>query len=44
MNIIIVDDEKMAIDVLRIMLKRLTQFQVDIQGAFTNAADALRFL
>ncbi len=44
MNIIIVDDEKMAIDVLSIMLKRLTQFQVDIKGAFTNAADALRFL
>lgn len=44
MNIIIVDDEKMAIDVLRIMLKRLTQFQLEIKGAFTNAADALRFL
>ncbi|MGV2963053.1 response regulator [Paenibacillus sp. AGC30] len=44
MNIIIVDDEKMAIDVLSIMIKRLTQFQVTIKGAFTNAVDALRFL
>lgn len=44
MNIIIVDDEKMAIDVLTIMLKRLTQFKIDIKGAFTNAADALHFL
>ncbi|MHA7578926.1 response regulator [Paenibacillus vandeheii] len=44
MNIIIVDDEKMAIDVLSIMIKRLTQFQVSIKGAFTNAVDALLFL
>ncbi|KOS63958.1 response regulator [Lysinibacillus sp. FJAT-14222] len=44
MNIIIVDDEKMAIDVLRIKLTRLTQFQITIKGAFTNAADALAFL
>ena len=44
MNIIIVDDEKMAIDVLSMMLKRLTQFQISIKGAFTNAADALIFL
>ncbi|NYV65716.1 response regulator [Bacillus sp. Gen3] len=44
MNIIIVDDEKMAIDVLSIILKRLTQFKVSIKGAFTNAVDALHFL
>ncbi|MGY4795581.1 response regulator [Lysinibacillus fusiformis] len=44
MKIIIVDDEIMAIDVLSIMLKRLTQFQIDIKGAFTNAVDAFLFL
>ncbi len=44
MNIIIIDDEKMAIDVLSIMLNRLTQFQTAIKGAFTNVADALTLL
>lgn len=44
MNIIIIDDEKMAIDVLSMMLKRLTEFQISVKGAFTNAADALIFL
>ncbi|MFJ7734594.1 response regulator [Lysinibacillus sp. NPDC097231] len=44
MNIIIIDDEKMAIDVLRFKLNRLTQFQISIKGTFTNANDALIFL
>lgn len=44
MNIIIIDDEKMAIDVLSIMLNRLTQFQISIKGAFTNAVDALAYI
>lgn len=44
MNIIIIDDEKMAIDVLRFKLNRLTQFQISIKGTFTNADDALIFL
>lgn len=44
MNVIILEDERMAIDVLSIMLSRLTQFQISIKGAFTNAVDALIFL
>jgi len=44
MNIIIIDDEKMAIEVLRFKLIRLTQFQISIRGTFTNANDALQFL
>lgn len=40
MNIVIIDDEKMAIDVLSIMLKSLTQFSVCIKGVYTNARDA----
>lgn len=44
MNIIIIDDERMAIDVLRFKLNRLTQFQISIKGTFTNATDALQFL
>ncbi|WP_339259639.1 response regulator [Lysinibacillus sp. FSL K6-3209] len=44
MNIIIIDDEKMGIDVLSIMLGRLMQFQISIKGAFTTMADALILL
>ncbi|WP_059049236.1 response regulator [Paenibacillus senegalimassiliensis] len=44
MNIIIVDDEKLAIDVLSMLLKRQVQFDIHIKGAFTNATDALLFL
>ncbi len=44
MNIIIIDDEKMAVDVLSIMLNRITQFQISIKGAFTNIVDALVYL
>lgn len=44
MNIIIVDDEKMAIDVLSIMIRKLFPLQVGIKGTFTNAADALCYL
>lgn len=40
MNIVIIDDEKLAIDVLSIMIKKLTQFSVEIKGTFTNAVDA----
>ena len=40
MNIVIIDDEKLAIEVLSIMLKKLTQFSICIKGAFTNAVDA----
>ncbi|MFJ7951160.1 response regulator [Lysinibacillus sp. NPDC096418] len=40
MNIVIIDDEKMAIDVLGIMLKKLTQFPLCIKGTYTNAKDA----
>ena len=31
MNIMIVDDEKLAIDVLSIMVKQLAQFQINIK-------------
>lgn len=41
MKVVIIDDEKLAIDVLIIMLKRLSQFSIEIQGTFTNAMDAL---
>ncbi|WP_107950324.1 response regulator [Lysinibacillus parviboronicapiens] len=44
MNIIIIDDEKMAIEVLRFKLNRLTQFQISIRETFTNVNDALKFL
>lgn len=44
MNIIIIDDEKMAIDVLRIMLKKQTQFSICIKGTYTNAIDAFALL
>ncbi|MFJ5792681.1 response regulator [Lysinibacillus sp. NPDC093197] len=40
MNIVIIDDEKMAIDVLRIMLEKLTQFTFCIKGTYTNVRDA----
>ncbi|WP_107842091.1 response regulator [Metasolibacillus meyeri] len=40
MNIIIIDDEKMAIDVLQIMLKRITSLPITIKGTFTNVGDA----
>lgn len=44
MNIMIVDDEKLAIDVLSIMVKQLAQFQINIKGTFTNPTEALQFL
>lgn len=44
MNIVIIDDEKLAIDVLSIMLKKLTQFSICMKGAFTNAVDAFALL
>ncbi|WP_320940479.1 response regulator [Lysinibacillus capsici] len=44
MNIMIVDDEKLAIDVLTIMVKQLAQFQINIKGTFTNSTEALQFL
>lgn len=44
MNIMIVDDEKLAIDILTIMVKQLTQFQINIKGTFTNSTEALHFL
>lgn len=44
MKIIIIDDEEMAIDVLRIMLNSLTQFEISIEGTFTNVVDALNLL
>ncbi|MFJ7738176.1 response regulator [Lysinibacillus sp. NPDC097287] len=44
MNIVIIDDEKMAVDVLSIMLKKLMQFSVCIKGTYTNAMDAFALL
>ncbi|PAQ16399.1 response regulator receiver protein [Bacillaceae bacterium SAOS 7] len=44
MNIVIIDDEKIAIDVLTIMLNKLEQFSVSIKGTFINAKDAFPFL
>ncbi|MEK5232992.1 response regulator [Lysinibacillus sp. FSL K6-0232] len=44
MKVIIIDDEKIAIDVLRIILQQLTEFEISIQGAFTNVIDALALL
>ncbi len=44
MNIVIIDDEKMAVDVLRIMLEKLIQFTICIKGTYTNVRDAFAFL
>ncbi|MEC1178012.1 response regulator [Metasolibacillus meyeri] len=41
MNIIIIDDEQMAIDVLQIMLKKVETVPITIKGAFTNVGDVL---
>jgi len=40
LNIVIIDDEKLAIDVLAIVLEELTQFSTCIKGTFTDAMDA----
>ncbi len=40
MNVVIIDDEKPAIDVLTIVLAGLTQFPICIKGTFTDAMDA----
>lgn len=40
MNIVIIDDEKLAIDILTIVLEELTQFSICIKGTFTDAMDA----
>lgn len=40
MNVVIIDDEQMAIDVMSIMLKKLTNFSICIKGTFTNTTDA----
>lgn len=40
MNIVIIDDEKPAIDILAIVLEELTQFSICIKGTFTDAMDA----
>ncbi|RJE85075.1 response regulator [Paenibacillus sp. 1011MAR3C5] len=40
MNIVIIDDEKLAIDILAIVLEELTQFSICIKGTFTDAMDA----
>lgn len=40
MNIVIIDDEKKAIDVLQIILKRIQTIPIDIKGSFTNVAEA----
>ncbi|MGN7478725.1 response regulator [Solibacillus silvestris] len=42
MNIVIIDDEQMAIDVLQIMLKNIHSLPITIKGAFTNASHAFR--
>lgn len=39
-NIVIIDDEKLAIDILTIVLGELTQFSICIKGTFTDAMDA----
>lgn len=39
-NIVIIDDEKLAIDVLTIVLEELTQFSICMKGSFTDAMDA----
>lgn len=44
MNIVIIDDEKLAIDILTIVLEELTQFSICIKGAFTDAMDAFELL
>ena len=40
MNIVIIDDEKLAIDILTIVLEELSQFSICIKGTFTDAMDA----
>ena len=44
MNIVIIDDEKLAIDILEIVLGGLTQFSFSIKGTFTDAMDAVALL
>ncbi|WP_042478055.1 response regulator [Bacillus ndiopicus] len=44
MNVIIIDDEQVAIDVLKIMLERLTQFPIEIKGTFTNVDEAICYI
>ncbi|MBE1556480.1 response regulator [Sporosarcina limicola] len=44
MNIVIIDDEKWAINVLSIILNKLTQFSICIKGTFTDAKDAFALL
>ncbi|OCS86988.1 response regulator [Caryophanon latum] len=44
MRAIIIDDEMMAIEVLRMMLEQFKPFPVVIEGAFTNVEDAFYFL
>lgn len=44
MNIVIIDDEKLAIDVLTIMLNNLQQFSINIKGTFTHTKDAFPLL
>jgi len=39
-NIVIIDDEKLAIDILTIVLEELTQFSISIKGTFTDAMEA----
>ncbi|MFD2115212.1 response regulator [Paenibacillus yanchengensis] len=44
MNVVIIDDEKLAIDVLAIVLEELTPFSICIKGTFTDAMDAFELL
>lgn len=44
LNVVIIDDEKLAIDVLAIVLEELTSFSVCLKGTFTDAMDVFGLL
>lgn len=44
MNIVIIDDEQMAIDMLQIMINNIPSLPIVVKGAFTNARDAFKLI
>lgn len=44
MNVILIDDERLALDLLTSMLKEITEVPITIKGAFTNVQDAYTLL
>ena len=44
MNVILIDDERLALDLLTTMLNEITEVSITIKGAFTNVQDAYDLL